>query len=229
MAATKKNETEEQLIEIKPIEICETKIRIVGDSPLIVHAWSEKAKRQMLESQKKATKTKGKPIRKPVDDFVKSLYWIDHKPEYGEDATEDEISRLFDEAVKAGARWGFPVNSLKIAGNSAAYRASLVKNQMQLRGAYFLTSDTGDLAEIKGSIPVMREDTVRLAQAKSDLRYRGEFTDWFMDICIQYNANSGVTLEQLLNVINMGGFSVGIGEWRPERDGSFGRYHVETA
>ena len=44
--ATKKNE---EIIEIKPVEIKSVKLRIVGDSPLITHAWSAKAKRQILE------------------------------------------------------------------------------------------------------------------------------------------------------------------------------------
>ena len=50
--ATKKTE----VIEIKPIEIAKLNIRIVGDTPLIMHAWSEKAKREMLEAQQGAKK-----------------------------------------------------------------------------------------------------------------------------------------------------------------------------
>lgn len=46
--ATKKEE--KLAINITPLKIKMTKIRIVGDSPLIIHAWSEKAKKQMLEA-----------------------------------------------------------------------------------------------------------------------------------------------------------------------------------
>ena len=52
-----------EVIEIKPIQIKKATIHIVGDSPLIVHAWSEKAKREMLEKQMKVTKTKAKTER----------------------------------------------------------------------------------------------------------------------------------------------------------------------
>ena len=41
----------QEIIEIKPIQIKKVALRIVGDSPLIMHAWSEKAKRMMLEAQ----------------------------------------------------------------------------------------------------------------------------------------------------------------------------------
>lgn len=36
---------------VKPIIKAECTIRIVGDSPLLVHAWSEKAKKEMLQAQ----------------------------------------------------------------------------------------------------------------------------------------------------------------------------------
>ena len=45
-----------ETIEIKPIEIQKTTIRVVGDTPLIMHAWSEKAKREILDKQMKKTK-----------------------------------------------------------------------------------------------------------------------------------------------------------------------------
>ena len=46
---------------------------IVGQTPLIVHAWSEKARREMLSKQLKAVKG-GKDVRDPQADFVSSLY-----------------------------------------------------------------------------------------------------------------------------------------------------------
>ena len=46
---------------------------------------------------------------------------------------------------------------------------------------------------------------------------------------LEYNAGGELTLEQIMNVVNLGGYSVGIGEWRPEKDGDFGRYHIATS
>ena len=211
---------EAEVIEIKAINVKVVKIKIVGDTPLIVHAWSEKAKRMMLEAQMKTTKTKARDIRDPFDDFINSMYWLTEKPESTEEA--------FAKAVKNGAKWGFPVGSIKMAGNSAAYRNGWVKNQMQLRGSYFLRTEYGDMAEILNSKPIMREDMVRVGMGSADLRYRAEFRDWSMEMMLEYNADGEMTLEQIINVINAGGYSVGIGEWRPEKDGDFGRYHVEA-
>ena len=115
-----------------------------------------------------------------------------------------------------------------MAANSAAYRMKWVKNQMELRGSYFIKTEWGDMAEIKGDAPIMREDMVRIGMGSADLRYRGEFRNWYIDCTIEYNANGAMSLEQIINCINAGGYTVGIGEWRPEKDGNFGMFHVEA-
>lgn len=79
----KKNEA--AIIEIKPINIVTTTVRIEGDTPLIMHRWSEKAKRMILEKQMKKTKSSAKEAKNPVEDFIESVYWMDGKPsEYTE-------------------------------------------------------------------------------------------------------------------------------------------------
>lgn len=222
--ATKK----EEVIEIRPLEIKEVPIRIVGDTSLIVHAWSEKAKRMMLEAQMKTTKTKAKEQRRPVVDFIGSLYWLEGEPKIMDKTTDDEAKVLFTKAVENGAKWGFPVTAIKQAANSTAYRLGWVKNMMQLRGAYFLKTKWGEYAEIEGSVPEMREDMVKIGMGTADLRYRGEFKNWHMDLILEYNASGAMTLEQIMNCISAGGYTCGIGEWRPEKDGNFGKYHIET-
>lgn len=217
--ATKKTDSA-VVAEIRPLNLKKVDIRIKGDSPLIVHAWSEKAKKMMLDAQTKATKTKGREIRDPYDDFIQSMYWLTPKPESNPDA--------FEKAIKEGAKFGFPVTAVKQSANSAAYRLNWVKNQMELRSAYFLESEFGDMFEIKGCIPEMREDMVRIGMGSADLRYRAEFKDWYADLTLIYNASGSLTLEQILNCINAGGFAVGLGEWRPEKDGDNGRFHIET-
>lgn len=214
---TKKTET---TVAIKPLDIQVMPIKIVGDSPLIVHAWSEKAKKMMLDAQTKATKTKAREARNPLDEFIHSMYWLTDVPK---ESTEGAVVK----ALEGGARFGFPVGAIKQAANSAAYRLGWVKNQMELRGSYFLKTEWGDMAEIENSVPEMREDMVRIGMGSADLRYRAEFKDWQMNMLLQYNASGNLTIEQIINCINAGGYMVGIGEWRPEKDGNFGRFHIE--
>lgn len=207
-----------EVIEISPIRITKTKIRIVGDTPLIMHAWSEKAKREMLEKQMKATKTKAREAKNPVADFIRSMYWLTPMPE---EMTEE----AFDEAIANGARFGFPVAAFKQAAISAAYRMGWSKDMASLRGAFFINGDENQMIEIRGEAPVMREDMVRI-QGTADIRYRGEFRNWYAEFDVSYNENGKYSLEQIVNIINAGGYFCGVGEWRPEKDGQFGMFHV---
>ena len=214
----KKNEA--AIIEIKPINIVTTTVRIAGDTPLIMHRWSEKAKRMILEKQMKKTKSSAKEAKNPVEDFIESIYWMEGKPsEYTEEA--------FEEACRNGARFGFPVTAIKQATISSAYRNGITKDMASLRGAFFISGEGSELlAEVKGCAPTMREDMVRVGMGVADIRFRGEFSNWYMDLQVSYNANGAYTLDQIINLINVGGFSCGIGEWRPEKDGNYGMYHV---
>ena len=219
----------EEIIEIKPLDIKTIPIRIVGDTPLIVHAWSEKAKRMMLDAQQGKKKGKAKEHRNPVREFIDSMYWISHKPELPDDATEEECEAAFEAAIDAGAQFGFPCSAFKMAGNATAYRAGWVKNQMGLRSAYFIKPNVGDLILIHSDPPIMREDMVKIGLGTSDLRYRGEFRNWWCEFDVEYCESFGFDLEALLSIIDAGGMACGVGEWRCEKDGIFGRYHIETS
>ena len=46
-----------EIIEVAALDLQKVNIRIVGETPLIVHAWSQKAKQEILNKQMKVTKT----------------------------------------------------------------------------------------------------------------------------------------------------------------------------
>lgn len=213
--ATKKTE----VIEIRPIEIKKVTVRVVGDTPLIMHAWSEKAKRMMLEAQMGIAKGKKKEVKNPADDFIRSMYWLTPMP-------EDGTMESFEEAVASGAQFGFPVTAFKQAAISAAYRMGWAKDKMSMRGAFYIDSDENGMIEIHSDTPEMREDMVKVGMGTADIRYRGEFKNWYADLTISYNANGQYSLENIVNIINAGGYVCGVGEWRPERDGQNGMFHV---
>ena len=209
-----------EAIEIRPLNIQRVPLRIVGDTPLIVHAWSEKAKRQMLEAQMGLSKGKKKEYKNPVEDFINSMYWLEGKP-------DDNTEEAFHAAIASGARFGFPFTAIKQAAISAAYRQGWSKDKVTLRGELFIESDENGMVEIKSDVPNMREDMVRVGMGTADIRYRGEFKSWSMDIVMQYNANGQFSVENLVNIMNAGGFFCGIGEWRPEKGGTNGMYHID--
>ena len=220
--ATKKND---EIVEVRPLDMAQVTLHIVGDTPLIVHCWSEKAKRQMLEAQMGLAKGKKKPVKNPVEDFINSMYWLTEKPA---EMTEE----AFEEAIAKGARFGFPVVGLKKAAISAAYRMGWSKDKVSLQGAFFLygvgqLGDSGlDMLEIISDPPIMREDMVKVGLGTADLRYRGEFRNWSTDVILKYNKNGLYSLENIVNMINAAGMVCGIGEWRVEKSGQNGMFRV---
>ena len=63
----------ESMIELKPINIQKIVMEIEGDSPLIVHAWSAKAKKEMLDKMQKKAKT-ARVSRDPEQDYREAFY-----------------------------------------------------------------------------------------------------------------------------------------------------------
>lgn len=228
-----KNETEQKIIQIKPIKQVKAKITIVGDSPLIIHAWAEKAKKQMLDDQQKKTVAKkARAIRDPFAEFMDALYWMTEKP-------EESTPEAFEKAIAEGAKFGFPAIAIKEAATSACYRAGIVANQAGIKSAFRLNNlntaesvDLGsELIEIESDEPpVLREDMVKIGgmTKTADLRYRPMFKNWKMKVLVTLNDVGTFSMESIINAINIGGAMCGIGEWRTERNGIFGSFHVET-
>lgn len=209
--ATKKTEN---VVTIPAIDVQYATIKVVGDSPLIVHKWSEKAKKEILDKQMKKARTKGHDAKDPVADFIDSLYWLEGEPE---EKTEEGFAR----AIQNGARFGFPATAFKAAAVSAGYRSGVTKDKVSMNAAFHIDEE---FVRIDGT-PEMREDMVRVGMGVADIRYRGEFKDWSTTFTVKYNA-SAISLEQLINLFNLGGFACGVGEWRPEKGGRNGMFHV---
>lgn len=212
---TKKKEVEATTITIPAIDKRTLSVKLVGDSPLIVHRWSEKAKKQILDNAMGAAK-KGKEPKRPLQEYADAFYWITEKPDF-DGMTDEKILK----AVEKG-RFGFPTVAFKKAAIDAAYQQKAIDKKTTMRGAFHIE---GELVEIEGR-PTIREDPVKIGMNGADLRYRPEFPEWSVTLPITYNPNA-VTPEQIVNALNIAGFSNGVGEWRAERDGVYGRFHVE--
>ena len=225
--ATKKNT---ETIVIQPVEKVTAEITIIGESPLIVHAWSEKAKREMLDAQQGKKSGKKKEFKNPVADFIRSMYWLDGTPHIPDGATEEEAEQIFNDAISKGSRFGFPAVAIKKAAVSAAYRQGLTKDKVSANGSFWLNGiDDMEFVEIESDEPpVMREDMVRIGMGTADIRYRGEFHNWKCRCRISYLKGGVFSLENIISMINLGGFCCGLGEWRTEKGGISGAFRVAS-
>jgi hypothetical protein len=188
-------------LDIPMLNIQRMEVLLIGDTPLIMHKWSEKAKKEMRDKQTgKARAAKG--AKDPERDFQESIYRLP--------------------GVKKGERdYAFPAIAFKDAAVTACTSIGGV-TKVAARQAFHVE---GEYVAILGSEPRMREDMVRVGMGTADLRYRAEFFPWFAKIRIAHNANV-MSAEQIVNMLNAAGFGVGIGDWRPEKNGQNGRFHA---
>lgn len=215
------------VLEIPALQTPIVTVRIVGDSSLITHPFGHKVMLSMLQKQQKKASS-GREIRRPAVEFADSLYWRTEKPNL-EGLTDEEAQKILSEVIPK-SKFGFPSIAFKAAAlNGGLQQGVLVSKaggadlaKTTVRGAVHIL---GEFVEIEGT-PIPREDPVKIQGKTSDLRYRAEFVTWSTILKIKYNAKA-ISIEQIINLLNIGGFAVGVGEWRPEKTGTHGMFHVE--
>jgi hypothetical protein len=182
-------------------------VEIVGTSPLIVHAWSQKAREMMLASQQ--GKKLPKVAKDPHQDFLDSRY-------YFADGSGD----------------GFPITGVKqacVKGAGRSFGKSVKMTELR-QSLLFLEDGMGTdgqpLVRVLAQEPTPREDMVRVGNGTADIRYRAEFKEWGMLLRVKFNPNI-IDAGSVVAIIDAGGQN-GIGEWRPEKNGNFGTFEVNA-
>jgi len=173
--------------------------RIRGITPLICHRYSESNMQIMQDAQGGAAKTK-KPPRDPEREFQEAQYRLPNG-----DA-------------------GFPAIGIKKSMVLAGQRFADEKGT-ELYGA--LTIPGEYLAIESPNPPRMRADRVVLSGASrtASIAYRPEYWPWEIAVPISFNATF-ISLDQIINLLSIAGFSVGIGDWRVDKKGNFGTWEV---
>jgi hypothetical protein len=189
------NAKADNVVEMKQMRLQRIEIPIIGTSALIMHAWSHKAKEQMLAKQMKRATT-GKEAKDPQRDFEDSIY------------------------TDSTGLPAFPTIAFKASAVDAAVAMDFRKTN--LRQAFHID---GEMVPIVGDDPEPREDMVRVGMGTADIRYRAQFKEWATVLPVTINL-SMLSVEQLVNLFDAAGFGIGIGEWRPQKDGQFGRFRV---
>lgn len=194
----KPKETTEQ-ITIPAIQRRRAVVRLVGDTPVITHRFSDKAQQQIADKEEHVA-TAGRGKRDPKAEYEAALYKMPGRR-------------------KAN---GMPAAAFKSAAvDACTFIDSKKISKVWARGAFHVL---GNLVEIEG-VPTMVQDTVRLPNGSGALRYRPYFNEWAVEILVEFNEKV-ISLEQIVNLLNIAGFSVGVGDWRPQRNGSNGMFHV---
>jgi len=181
-----------------------SKLTVEGLTPLIQNKMKEALIKEMEDVRSgKANKVNAKRTA------------IDPKKEYLKSAYQQE-----------GGGFGFPASAFKQCAVRAGKALGLAMTDARTLFFVLPTAPDGECVSIKSKKPILRKDPVNVKTGK-DLRFRPEFRDWTAELLVKYDKDR-VTLEQVANLLDHGGQTVGVGEWRPERNGTFGMFRIKT-
>ena len=187
---------------VKPPQVVRLQVRIVGISPYISHAWDEKQKRAIRE--KHAGKlTKDRDPRDPQSEGERAAYRT------------------------ADGKYGIPALAIKSAILQAAHKDLGIPRTLVSKAVFIHCDDPDKILPLRlEAEPQIQEDVVRLSNTSTDLRYRPYYYQWAVDLTFDMDVEL-LQVNDLLNLISRAGFGVGVGEWRPEKGGEYGRFEID--
>jgi hypothetical protein len=201
-------------IRIPKIKIERSVLYLIGTTPLIAHAFSEKARKKMLGRQM-GEALGGREPRDPYAEVDDSKY------------------------ILPDGRHGFPAVAFKCAAVTActslagvtkvaARQAFYVEGfQMKSPGAIPDSFVRTALVPLISHPPVIREDVGRLSGPghTAEMRYRPEYTTWGVELTVLLNPHV-VSLANLWSMFQAAGHGVGIGDYRSEKEGDCGLFRM---
>jgi len=202
---------------VPEIKLEKHELHLVGSAPLIVHAFPQKARTEMLAKQMKLAKG-GRDARDPYKEVEAARYRLadgrDGFPAVGFKAAAVTACTSLADITKVAARQAFRVAGIPMNTESDA-----------LKGAFVRTA----LVPLIASEPTIREDVVRLAgpSRPAEMRYRPEYAEWGVILEITLNPQV-ISIGQLGSMFQAAGHGVGVGDYRPERDGDCGTFDLFT-
>jgi hypothetical protein len=221
-------------IEIPAVNMDIFKCRLIGETPMIIHAMGEKKRKEMRDLM--GPKQKASKVRPPKDqagEYFDAMYVLNNQldkegnrpnphqadQEYSYEGIFVPLSYADATAVHGVRASGFRLGMVRAAKSCGAVMTDTRCNMRVL-------SPFGSFVPITFESVVSREDPVKLQGNKTDLRYRPEYTGWSVDIEIEHMSDI-IGPEQLIQLLRIAGRTVGVGEWRNERGGEFGAYDVD--
>lgn len=189
---------------ILPIETKDIMFFVRGTSPLIMHRFSQKAWRELLLPGLKRNRSALEQSLKhdPLDEFRGALY-LNRDP-------------------KASTLVHMPNGMFHGAMASAALdMPGAFKSQIER-----LVSVTSLNIHLYG-VPQIFSAMVRNSDINRtpDVRTRPIFPRWACQVQVRFKVDP-LTEAQVVNLLGAAGIIVGVGDWRPQKGGSYGRFEI---
>ena len=201
-----------ETIEIKRIETRQVTVKIVGDGDLILNKMNDVSTRQLTDQRK--NKAKDMEVPNEWEQIITAMHWRDGKPT---DFSEQGLINALKNNAPCITAFG-----LKKSFGDAVVRNEIDKYKTKFDNSLNIIAK-GNLIPIKFTEHYVDEKLMSPRTGKSVLVRMNRFSGWSAEFTIQFTENV-YSLEQIINIINLAGFGLGIGSGRTS---GYGRYHVE--
>lgn len=200
-------------IELKPLGNKIMEITIVGDGDLILNKMNDVTTRVLTDQRKDKAKDNTKPNM--WEEIITSIHWYDGKPS---EFTEESLI----EALTTNKPC-ITIHGLKKSFGDAVVRNEIDKYKTKFEANVNLIAK-GGLVPITFSEHFVDEKLMSPKKGAPVLVHLNRFSGWKATIQLSY-MESVYSAEQIVNIVNLAGFGIGIGS---SRSAGYGRYHVES-
>lgn len=203
-----------QVVEFRPIEPKTVTVTIVGDSDLILNKMNDVTTRQLTD----ARKDKAKDLTKPNEweEVITAMHWRDGKPT---DFSEEGLKIALANNAPCLTAFG-----LKKSFGEALTRNKIATYLTEFRATINVIGERDNLIPIKFTEYHLDEKLMSPKKGAPVLVKLNRFSGWSATFKISYLDNV-YSLDQIMNIINLAGFGLGIGSGRSS---DYGRYHIEN-
>lgn len=202
----------EEAIELKPICPKQITVTIVGDSDLVLNKMNDPTAKSLTD----ARKDKAKDLEKPNEweCIITSMHWRDGKPT---DFSEEGLIDALKNNAPCISAFGF-----KKSLGDAVVRNEVSQYATKFHASVNIIGEGDNLIPIKFTRHYIDEKLMSPKKGAPVLARLNRFSGWSADVVISYIDNV-YSVEQIINIINLAGFGIGIGSGKSS---GYGRYHV---
>ena len=201
----------EEIIELKPINTQLMEVYIEGDGDIVLNKMNDVIAKSLIDKRNNKAKDTDKPNK--WEEIITSLHWYNGKPaEFTEESLKEALTNNAPCITAFGLKKSF---GEAVVRNEIATYATKFHNGVNIVAK-------GGLIPITFAEHYIDEMLMSPKKGSPVLVRLNRFSGWKAHFTVQYT-DLVYSAEQILNIINLAGFGLGIGS---SRASGFGRYHV---
>ena len=201
-------------ISIRQANVKQAQIYVEGDGDLVLNCMNARNTRSLLAEDRK----KIREVPNPWEDVITAIHWRDGIP--CADTYRECTEELFYSMLKDNAP------CISAFGLKKSFGQAVVRNEIDKYATKF--DNAVNVVASKGLVPITftawsLDERLMSPKKGAPVTVRlNHFSGWKADFQINYTDHV-YSLDQIVNIINLAGFGLGIGSGRTS---GYGRYHV---